>query len=81
MESIGKECKELKKQYDDCFNAWFAERYLKGDHHSSHICDSLFITYQGCVREAIKQKKIDLWQIEQSDKHITDHQTHEQKKK
>lgn len=63
MESIGQECKELKKQYDDCFNAWFSERYLKGDYHSN-MCHRLFETYQGCVKEAIKRQKIDLWQIE-----------------
>ena len=63
MESIGPHCKELKQQYDECFNAWFQERYLKGDYHSN-LCNRLFENYQGCVREAIKRQKIDLWQID-----------------
>lgn len=63
MESIGKECKELKKEYDACFNVWFAEKYLKGQHHSN-FCDELFKVYQGCVRNAIDKQKIELWQVD-----------------
>lgn len=63
MESIGKECKELKKEYDACFNVWFAEKYLKGQHHAN-FCDEIFKVYQGCVREAIEKQKIELWQVD-----------------
>ena len=62
MESIGANCQELKKQYDDCFNNWFSERYLKGDYHSD-MCSPLFESYQSCVKEAIQNKGIDLWEI------------------
>lgn len=63
MESIGKECKELKKEYDDCFNVWFAEHYLKGNHKST-MCDQLQNLYQNCVRNAIKRQNIELWQLD-----------------
>lgn len=62
MESIGKECVELKRKYDECFNVWFADKFLKGDHHST-MCDSIFSVYQNCVREAIKRQNIDLLQL------------------
>lgn len=62
MESIGKECVELKRKYDECFNVWFADKFLKGDHHSK-MCDSIFAVYQNCVREAIKRQNIDLLQL------------------
>ena len=63
MESIGKDCTELKKKYDECFNFWFSEKYLKGD-TKSNICADLFGSYQTCVREAVKKQKIDLWHLD-----------------
>ncbi|XP_027198176.2 TP53-regulated inhibitor of apoptosis 1-like [Dermatophagoides pteronyssinus] len=63
MESIGKECNELKRQYDQCFNVWFAEKFLKGDHRST-MCDNIFKLYQNCVHEAIKRQHIDLLQVD-----------------
>ncbi|KAH7639362.1 TP53-regulated inhibitor of apoptosis 1 [Dermatophagoides farinae] len=63
MESIGKECTELKREYDQCFNVWFAEKFLKGDHRSS-MCDKIFTLYQNCVRDAIKRQNIDLLQLD-----------------
>uniref|UniRef100_A0A834REY9 TP53-regulated inhibitor of apoptosis 1 n=2 Tax=Sarcoptes scabiei TaxID=52283 RepID=A0A834REY9_SARSC len=65
MESIGKECIELKREYDQCFNVWFAEKFLKGDHKST-MCDSIFSVYQQCVRNAIKNQNIDLLQLEKN---------------
>lgn len=49
MNSIGEECTELKKKYDDCFNSWFSERFLKGDHDDS-MCAGIFKVYQECVK-------------------------------
>lgn len=49
MNSIGEECTELKKKYDDCFNNWFSERFLKGDHDDS-VCSGIFKVYQECVK-------------------------------
>ena len=31
MNSLSKKCQEAKEKYDQCFNNWFAERYLKGN--------------------------------------------------
>lgn len=49
MNSIGEECTELKKKYDDCFNSWFSERFLKGDTDDS-MCAGIFKVYQDCVK-------------------------------
>jgi TRIAP1/MDM35 family protein len=66
MESIGKNCTELKKQYDDCFNKWYSEKFLKGD-LSEQPCVELFQEYKACVfviyfsliKIAIKEKNLD----------------------
>ncbi|CAK1556373.1 unnamed protein product [Leptosia nina] len=63
MNSIGEECTELKKKYDDCFNSWFSERFLKGDHDDS-VCSSIFKVYQECVKNAMKQQNIDFKDID-----------------
>ncbi|XP_072949108.1 TP53-regulated inhibitor of apoptosis 1-like [Epargyreus clarus] len=63
MNSIGEECTDLKKQYDDCFNSWFSERFLKGDHDDS-VCAGIFKVYQDCVKKAMKQQNIDFKEIE-----------------
>lgn len=47
MESIGKECTELKQKYDACFNTWYSEKFLKGD--ASPDCQDLFVQYRDCV--------------------------------
>jgi len=31
MNSLSNKCQEAKEKYDQCFNNWFAERYLKGN--------------------------------------------------
>lgn len=64
MNSIGKECNELKMKYEECFNGWFAERFLKGDRQDA--CNQLFKAYQECVKNAIAQQKIQLWEIEKN---------------
>ncbi|KAK7487900.1 hypothetical protein BaRGS_00020801 [Batillaria attramentaria] len=62
MNSVGEECQELKKAYDECFNKWFSERFLKGVTDDS--CADHFRVYQECVKKAIKEKKLDLWELE-----------------
>lgn len=47
MESIGKECTELKQKYETCFNKWYAEGFLKGDR--TDICAPLFQEYKKCL--------------------------------
>ncbi|CAH0715665.1 unnamed protein product, partial [Brenthis ino] len=63
MNSIGEECTELKKKYDDCFNSWFSDRFLKGDHDDS-MCAGIFKIYQECVKKAMKQQNIDFKEID-----------------
>lgn len=49
MNSLGENCTELKRQYDACFNAWFSEKFLKGD-TSESMCAPIFKVYQECVK-------------------------------
>lgn len=41
-------CSELKQKYDNCFNHWFAQKFLKGDTDDS-MCASLLKVYKECV--------------------------------
>ncbi|XP_023239458.1 TP53-regulated inhibitor of apoptosis 1-like [Centruroides sculpturatus] len=63
MNSVSSECGELKRQYDSCFNSWFVDKFLKGEKNDS--CAALFKLYQDCVKKAIQEQKIELWEIEQ----------------
>ena len=54
MNSIGKDCNDLKTKYDACFQVWFSEKFLKGD-TSEDMCKPLFIVYKDCVRVGICQ--------------------------
>lgn len=56
MNSIGKDCNDLKKAYEECFNSWFSDKFLKGikqDH-----CDALFNVYRECVKKAVNENNI-----------------------
>ncbi|KAJ9590904.1 hypothetical protein L9F63_016061 [Diploptera punctata] len=64
MNSIGENCNELKKQYDNCFLTWFSERFLKGD-TNDEMCAPFFKVYQQCVKRAMKDHQIDLKEVEQ----------------
>lgn len=48
MDSIGKECTKLKQVYDECFNQWYSEKFMKGDLTESP-CLELFSEYKACV--------------------------------
>lgn len=63
MNSISPECQELKVQYDACFNRWFKEKFLKGLTDDTS-CADLFASYQSCVKKAMKEKNIDIAQVE-----------------
>ena len=54
MNSIGKDCNDLKAKYDACFQVWFSEKFLKGD-TSEDMCKPLFIVYKDCVRVSVLQ--------------------------
>lgn len=49
MNSVGEACTDMKREYDQCFNRWFAEKFLKGD-CSGDPCTDLFKRYQQCVQ-------------------------------
>ena len=57
MDSIGEECKELKKKYDECFNEWFGE-YMRGN--TKDTCHVLFKEYRECVHGVLQKKGIDV---------------------
>lgn len=57
MNSISSECQELKEKYDNCFNKWFKEKFLKGSTHDA--CHELFKKYQKCIMKGIKEHGID----------------------
>ncbi|XP_077288207.1 uncharacterized protein LOC143912735 isoform X2 [Arctopsyche grandis] len=50
MNSIGAECTDLKRQYDECFNSWFSEQFLKGKTDDS-ACANIFKHYQNAMKE------------------------------
>ncbi|KAJ1985673.1 Mitochondrial distribution and morphology protein 35 [Dimargaris cristalligena] len=56
MESVGKECTQLKHQYEECFNKWYTEKFLKGDH--SPDCQDLFNKYRSCVFKTLKERNM-----------------------
>lgn len=63
MNSVGEACTDLKREYDQCFNRWFAEKFLKGD-RSGDPCTETFRKYQRCVQKAIKEKDIPIDGVE-----------------
>lgn len=72
MNSLSKKCQEAKEKYDSCFNKWFSEKYLKGK--IDNECEELFKEYQKCIKEAVAEHKIELWNLpseyENSKKHF-----------
>lgn len=52
MNSVGEDCIELKKMYEECFNKWFAEKFLKGSIEDT--CAPQFRVYQECVKVKIQ---------------------------
>ena len=53
MNSLGRECNELKGKYDECFNVWFSQKFLKGDTNDD-MCKPLFLVYRDCVRVIVE---------------------------
>lgn len=54
MNSVGEGCTDFKREYDQCFNRWFAEKFLKGD-RSGDPCTEMFKKYQHCVQVCFGQ--------------------------
>nr|XP_048696478.1 TP53-regulated inhibitor of apoptosis 1-like [Caretta caretta] len=63
MNSVGEACTELKHKYDQCFNHWFAKKFLKGK-NAGDPCVQQFKCYQLCVQKAIKEKDIPIEGLE-----------------
>ncbi|XP_048209011.1 TP53-regulated inhibitor of apoptosis 1-like [Perognathus longimembris pacificus] len=63
MNSVGEACTDMKREYDQCFNRWFANKFLKGD-GSRDLCTDLFKRYQQCIQKAIKEKEIPIEGLE-----------------
>lgn len=59
MNSVSKDCQELKRLYDSCFNQWFSEKFLQGQ-TDDDTCEPLYKQYQQCVKKAIKKLNIDI---------------------
>jgi len=62
--SIAKECSNLKADYEECFNKWFSEHFLKGRTHDP--CERLYANYQKCLKVALESHNVDLWQLERN---------------
>ncbi|OMJ28849.1 TP53-regulated inhibitor of apoptosis 1-B [Smittium culicis] len=53
MESIDSKCTELKKKYDNCFNHWYTEKFLKGE--KTDDCQDLFKQYRECIDSVLSK--------------------------
>lgn len=53
MNSIDDSCTPIKAQYDDCFNSWFRDKFLKGKGDElghDQACGKFFKEYQQCLK-------------------------------
>ncbi|ODV97489.1 hypothetical protein PACTADRAFT_47403 [Pachysolen tannophilus NRRL Y-2460] len=55
--SFAPECTEAKQKYDDCFNNWYTEKFLKGKSMQNE-CEDLWIEYKECVEANLVKKGI-----------------------
>lgn len=55
--SFAPECTDAKLQYDDCFNKWYSEKFLKGESIQNE-CTELWDNYITCVNTALATHKI-----------------------
>uniref|UniRef100_A0A224Y4W7 Putative tp53-regulated inhibitor of apoptosis 1 n=1 Tax=Panstrongylus lignarius TaxID=156445 RepID=A0A224Y4W7_9HEMI len=63
MNSIGKTCNDIKHQYDECFQLWFKEKFLKGNINDD-VCEPLFKMYRQCVQKSMKDNHIELKDVD-----------------
>uniref|UniRef100_A0A915M1Y0 Uncharacterized protein n=1 Tax=Meloidogyne javanica TaxID=6303 RepID=A0A915M1Y0_MELJA len=57
MHSIFQECDQLKKEYDNCFNAFFQKFISPEYRHSSSLnnpCEQVHFVYRDCVEKDMK---------------------------
>lgn len=55
--SFAPECTDAKHKYDDCFNLWYTEKFLKGKSLENE-CTELWDDYITCVNTALATKSI-----------------------
>lgn len=61
MNSIDDSCTPLKAKYDNCFNSWFRDVFLKDmSSKQSHdeACGELFKEYLTCLKGALEKNNI-----------------------
>lgn len=56
-QSFAPECTELKKEYDNCFNEWYMEKFLKGKSIENE-CTKQWYAYTECVNAALVKQGI-----------------------
>ena len=54
MNSIDKSCNESKWLYEKCFNAWFADHFLRNSPENDP-CSQQFANYQSCLAPKLKE--------------------------
>ncbi|XP_046680801.1 TP53-regulated inhibitor of apoptosis 1-B-like [Homalodisca vitripennis] len=57
------QCRQLKEEYDNCFNLWFSQKFLKGD-DNDEICAPLLKVYKECVKRTMKENNIEMKEID-----------------
>ncbi|ODQ63864.1 UPF0203-domain-containing protein [Nadsonia fulvescens var. elongata DSM 6958] len=55
--SFAPQCTEKKKSYDNCFNEWYNEKFLKGV-ATVNECEDTWREYEECVQSALAEKGI-----------------------
>lgn len=55
--SFAPECTEGKNKYDECFNEWYTEKFLKGKSIQNE-CTELWDDYITCVNAALAKQKV-----------------------
>lgn len=63
MNSVSKECQDLKSLYDSCFNHWYSEKFLRGS-TDDKTCEPVYQQYRQCVNKALERMKIEIPKIE-----------------
>ncbi|CAK7902168.1 mitochondrial distribution and morphology protein 35 [[Candida] anglica] len=55
--SFAPECTPAKNKYDECFNNWYSEKFLKGKSLENE-CTELWDEYTTCINVALANKSI-----------------------
>ncbi|XP_040492507.1 TP53-regulated inhibitor of apoptosis 1-like [Ursus americanus] len=63
LNSVGEACTNMKHEFNQCFNRWFAEKFLKED-SSRDPCTDFFKCYQQCIQKAIKEEEFPIEGLE-----------------